>query len=127
MRLAFAANPTPEVCRGTLMIEEQTMQESFPYAARYHRPDLVADSGHCSQHGDDSCTEMPVIELRDPHNPVAVRLPTSTGRAGARGELSARRQPPERTCTPAWRLGALMSARHAASILSVRVAPARHG
>ena len=31
-------------------------------------------------------------------------------------------QPPERTCTPAWRL-----ARHAASILSVRVAPARHG
>ncbi len=41
------------------------VNQSFPYDPSRHQRDTVAAAGRCSQHGQDACSEEPVISFQD--------------------------------------------------------------
>ena len=93
LRLIPAPDPTRELCLQTSTPEEQLVDESFPYEARYHRPSSVAAAGRCSQHGVDSCEETPIISFQDRHNRWQSGCQRALDELVARGEIAPPTEP----------------------------------
>lgn len=64
------------------------MYDSQPYDPSFHSPTSKAAAGRCSQHGQDTCTELPVVSFLDRHGRRQSGCQRALDELVARGEIT---------------------------------------